>query len=128
MAVLDKKIRELNREILALKTSHPMASGMKTFWGEFTLELEAYVHDEYDPAQFHTYYFEIEFVEGQQPILTNVFANYNTTTWIGMMVLESPYNNKQILAVWDTGYGNIIEIALSSSRQILGLRRVSDPN
>lgn len=122
MKTLENKIRELNREILRLKTSHPMSSGMKTFWGEYTLELEQ------TQNRSHTFYFEITYVEGAQPILTNIMTNYNSTTWIGMMVLESPSNNKQILAIWSAGWQEyILEIIISSSRQILGVRRINTP-
>jgi hypothetical protein len=128
METLEKKIKEMNREILRLKTSHPMASGMKTFWAEHTFELEAYVSDPYAPAVYHSYYFEITYIDGAQPILTDWTPLYNSNVWLGMAVLEAPSNNKQILVIWDTGYGNIVELAFNSSRQILGIRRINDPN
>lgn len=122
METIEKKIREMNREVLRLKTSHPMSSGMKTFWGEYTLELEQ------TQNRSNTFYFEITYVDGSQPILTNLMANYNSTTWLGMMVLESPSNNKQILAIWSAGWLEyIVEVVISSTRQILGVRRVSAP-
>lgn len=123
MDTLEKKIRELNREILRLKTSHPMASGMKTFWAEHTFELE-----EITPHAYKSYYYEITYVDGYQPILTDWMPLANSNTWVGMAVLEAPVNNKQLFVVWDTGYGQIIEIAFNSSRQILGIRRVNNPN
>lgn len=122
METLEKKIRELNREILRLKTSHPMASGMKTFWAEHTFELE-----EVTPHATTSYYFEITYVDGYQPILTDWMPLENSATWIGMAVLEAPANNKQLFVICDTGYGEILELAFNSSRQILGIRRVNAP-
>jgi hypothetical protein len=122
METLEKKIRELNREILRLKTSHPMASGMKTFWAEHTFELE-----EVSPHAYTSYYFEITYVDGNQPILTDWMPLENSWTWVGMAILEAPMNNKQLFVVWDSGYGGIIEVAFNSSRQILGIRKVAAP-
>ena len=121
---IEKKVREYNREILQIKTSHPLSSGMKTFWAQHTFELEQLVPSEYDPAIYHTYYFEITYMDGNQPILAAIATNYNSYTMPGMFILESPIGNKQVLAIWDTGYGSIVEAIINSSRQILGIRKL----
>lgn len=128
MDTLEKRIRELNREILRLKTSQPLVAGMRTFWAEHTFELEAKVTDQDSSAIYTSYYFEITYTEGEQPILTDVGASPDTGTWLGMAILEEPSNNKQSLVIWDTGYGNTVDLWFSSTRQILGIRRANDPS
>lgn len=127
MNTIESKIKTMNREILALKTSHPLSSSMKTFWGEYTFELSQLAPDEYSHV-YHTDYFEITYMDGNQPILSSVIANYNSDVYIGMFVLESPVNNKQVLAIWGTGHGVIVEAIISSSRQILGVKKINPPN
>ena len=132
MQTLEKKIRELNREILALKTSQPLVAGMRTFWAQYIFELEALVPDPYDPPIHTTYYYEITYSSGSQPILTDIGSSIDmdpdSGVWLGMAVLESPKDNKQILAIWSTGYGDTVAFWFCSTRQILGVRKINPPN
>lgn len=123
MDTLEKKIREINREVLRLKTSQPMVAGFKTWWASYEFTLEAI-----EPAQSTTYYYEITYVDGEQPILAEWGVNQNSAVWTGMAVLESPVGNKQIIAFWDTGYGETIDIWFSTTRQIMSIRKVAEPN
>lgn len=128
MDTLEKRIRELNREILRLKTSQPLISGMKTWWAQHTFELEAIVPDPYSPQVNTSYYFEITYADGTQPILTDVGVVADTNVWLAMAVLEEPVGNKQVFVIWDTGYGSTVDLWFSSTRQIMGIRRIGPPN
>lgn len=124
---LESRVRALNKEILALKTFQPVFSGIKTFWTRQAFELEAKVQDPYSPAIKTSYYYEITYVEGNQPILTQIGTYLSeeegTSSWEGMAVLGSPVGNKQKLIFFDWGYGSKIELWFNSSRQILSIRR-----
>lgn len=106
---LESKIRELNREILRLKTSHPIASNMITFYGIY-----AWAGGE------RTY--EITYVEGNQPIMTWVLFSKLSST--GYILLREPVGNKQIM-IDELGNGQGETYALLSTRQILGVRLIS---
>lgn len=127
METLEKKIRSLNREVLALKTSHPLKSWFKTFWHEFTIDI---------PIDDHqmTLYYEVTYVEGDQPILTDVAASVDEDmigfAWPGIFKLESPVGNKQIFVVfsYSTQDGYRIYATFQSTRQIMGIRKINPPN
>ena len=123
MDTLEKKIREMNREILRLKTSQPLVAGFKTWWAAYELELEPV-----DPEETTTYYYEITYADGEQPILTEWGVVSESTVWVGMAVLESPVGNKQVIAFWDTGSGIDIHLWFSSTRQILSIRKIPAPS
>lgn len=124
---LEKKIRTLNREILALKTAHPLKSFFKTFWAEFEIEIPVSDH-------YVSQYYEITYVDGSQPILADIGAstdeNFIGQSWPGMFNLESPSGNKQILVIWsyDQPDGLTLYATIQSTRQIMSIRRIADPN
>ena len=127
MDTLEKKIRMLNREILALKTSHPLKSFFRTFWAEFTITIPV---SDYSQIQ----YYEITYADGSQPILADVGASIDEEgigqAWPGMFNLESPIGNKQILVVWSyyQTEEQTIYATIQSTRQILGVRKINPPN
>lgn len=112
MANLEGKIRELNREILRLKTAHPVASSMITFHGVYD-----YAPD--DDGKTHIY--EITYVEGEQPILTT--QAFNDRTWDNLF--GEPNGNKQLMYDMDAHHWNDDQFALFSTRQILSVRKLS---
>lgn len=127
MDTLESKIRAMNREVLALKTSHPLKSFFKTFWSELEIEIPA---DE----NVQTIYYEITYVDGSQPILTDVAASVDEefigNSWSGMFNLQSPVGNKQIFVVWDFTEpdGLTIYATFQSTRQIMAIRKIAPPN
>lgn len=103
---LESKIRELNREILRLKTSHPIASNMITFYGVYSWA-----------GGERTY--EITYVEGDQPIMTwALFSKMGNT---GYVLFREPVGNKQIM-VDELGNEQGETFVLLSTRKILGVR------
>lgn len=127
MDTLEKKIRSLNREVLALKTSHPLKSWFKTFWHELTIEIPANEHQQ-------TLYYEITYIDGDQPILTDVAASIDENmigfAWPGIFNLESPVGNKQIFVVFSYAESDGLNVyaTFQSTRQIMSIRRINDPN
>lgn len=112
MINLENKIRELNREILRLKTAHPVASSMITFYGVYN-----YAND--DDGKTHIY--EITYVEGEQPILTTqAFGDRVYSNLFG-----EPVGNKQLMYDMDAHHWGNDQFALFSTRQILGVRKIS---
>lgn len=111
---LDKKIRDLNREILRLKTAHPVASNMLTFYSVFNWDAD---------QDFKNHSYEITYVQGEQPILTIVGFSYAANT--GAILFGEPEGNKQMM--YDTnGYHEEGDtFGLLSTRQILGIRKIS---
>lgn len=124
MDTLENKIRAMNREVLALKTSHPLKSFFKTFWAEFTITIPVSDHN-------ITQYYEITYVDGSQPILADVGASIGKDelgqSWAGMYNLESPVGNTQILEVWSYWQSEetTIYATIQSTRQIVSIRRLS---
>lgn len=124
MDTLENKIRMFNREILALKTSHPLKSYFKTFWAEFTITIPVSDHN-------ITQYYEITYVDGSQPILSDVGASIGKDeigqSWAGMYNLESPVGNTQVLVVWSyyQTEETTIYATIQSTRQIVSIRRLS---
>lgn len=106
---LESKIRELNREVLNIKTSHPIASNMITFYGTFT-----WAGGEKS--------YEITYVEGSQPIMTWIL--YSKLSNTGYVIFKEPIGNKQIM-IDELGNGQGETFALLSTRQILSVRVVS---
>lgn len=112
MDTLEKKIRELNREVLRLKTSQPLGSSMKSFYSTLTITY---------PGDGKNHEYEITYADGEQPILTNI---YSSTT--NMFVLLKPNGNVQRLIDSRTYAIEVTSsITILSSRQILGVRKIS---
>lgn len=112
MTNLDKKIRELNREILALKTAHPVASNMITFYGSFEFDAD------YD---FKTHIYEITYVDGAQPIMT--FSAFHNRTWD--ILFGVPSGNKQIMYDMDASHEEGDIFTLFSTRKIVSVRKLN---
>lgn len=109
---LDGKIKQFNREILALKTSHPVASNMMTFYYEFTFDND-------QDGQNHKY--EITYMSGTQPIITvGTFSNNTWDTLLGDVV-----SDKQVLFDMRAYHENNETYGLVSTRQIMGVRKLS---
>lgn len=113
MISLESKIREFNREILRLKTAHPVASSMITFYGVYD-----YAGD--DDGKTHVY--EITYVDGEQPILTTeAFSDR-----IYEILFGEPVGNKQLMYDMDAHHTvGFDKFALFSTRQILSVRKIS---
>lgn len=110
---LESKIRGLNREILNLKTAHPLKANMITFYGEYH-----YKH-EWDNRN-HKY--EITYVEGDQPIIT--FQLYNGSFFDS--IFGEPVGNKQIMYDINAAHAEGKDLfVLASTRQILSVRYIS---
>lgn len=112
---IENKIREMNREILRLKTSHPIKSNMKTFYGKYNLAKD---------LDYKTHKYEITYVEGEQPILTTI-VGVDMTGSSRLNVLMVPNNNKQIMLDMNAHHSGSTAIILLSTRQILGFRKIS---
>lgn len=113
--ILEKKIRSMNREILNLKTSHPVASNMITFYGSFN----------WSPDQtqgYSNHIYEITYVAGNQPIMTWIAYSDSNIGWVKF---GEPNGNKQYM--YDTGswHEEGEKFGLLSTRQILGIRKIS---
>lgn len=127
MDTLENKIRAMNREVLALKTFHPLKSYFRTFWSEYDIEIQASEH-------YQTIYYEITYIDGGQPILTDIGATIDESgigeAWPGMFNLESPNNNKQIVVIWSYAQSEdlTLHMTVQSTRQIMSIRRIADPN
>lgn len=111
---LESKIKELNREILRLKTAHPVASNMITFYGVFKMP---------DPGSAKIMKLEITYVEGNQPIMTWIGYSFNSNS--GYINFGEPVGNKQIMYAASPSIETGENYSLFSTRQILGIRRVS---
>ncbi len=111
---LESKIRELNREILRLKTAHPVVSNMITFYGIFTWP---------NPGGAKLLSFEITYVDGTQPIMTWIGYAYNTNP--GYVNFGEPSGNKQIMYACAPSVEEGHNYSLFSTRKILGVRRLS---
>lgn len=113
MNTLENQIREMNKEILNLKTGHLVVSSMITYHGWFN-----FVESE----ESQTVIYEITYVEGNQPIIT--FTGYADGIQ-GELTFGEPDGNKQLMydfEGWHTAPYNRFE--LLSTRQILSIRRV----
>ena len=113
MKTIEETIREYNREILALKTSHNVASTLKTYLGIFS-----YVAG--TDENIHLY--EITYEDGTNPIMTWTAWADNSRT--GDLVLTVPQNNKQILYDIRPTHDEDDEFALFSTRTISSVRRI----
>lgn len=113
---LEQKIRELNKEILMLKTAHPFVSSMITFYGNYTWD-----GDKTQGYSNHIY--EITYVDGTQPIMT--WLAYSEQSNNGWVMFGEPNGNKQLM--YDTGSWHEVgeKYALLSTRQIIGVRKIS---
>lgn len=112
METLESKIREMNREILRIKTAQPLGSSMKTFYASYRLDYDG---DE----QLHTY--EITYRPSSQPIMTQIYCD----TSDGLVLFE-PVGDKQIMSDLKTAQIEIERtVMLCSSRQIMGVRKLS---
>lgn len=112
MDTLESKIRMMNREVLALKTSQPLGSSMKTYYGRYQLPL---VGDD------KRHYYEITYVPSSQPIMTEVYSDTTAS-----LVLFTPNGNKQRMCDLRPDTLEMErEVLIMSSRQILGIRKIS---
>lgn len=112
---IEEKIRDMNREILKLKTAHSLKSNMKTFYGNYTLPND-------DDGKTHRY--EITYVEGEQPILSSIIGVEYSGSFKPVTMME-PTGNKQILLDMNAHHSNSTKIVILSTRQIVGFRRIS---
>lgn len=111
---LESKIREFNRAILQIKTSHPVVSNMIAYWGKYTWP---------DPGSSKLLKFEITYVDGGQPIITWIGETFSGT--VGYILFGEPSGNKQIM--W-AGSSSVVageNYTLYSTRKIIGIRRIS---
>jgi hypothetical protein len=113
MKTLEKKVRDLNREILNLKSSHLLKSNMITFIGKFNY------HPDWDNQN---HYYEITYVEGNQPIIT--CPVFKDRFFESLLFLE-PQGNKQIMIDIDATHYEGRSFILESTRQILSVRYIS---
>lgn len=113
MDTLESKIRMMNREVLALKTSQPLGSSMKTYYGRYKLPS---VGDD------KRHYFEITYVPSSQPIMTEVYCNATLS-----VILFTPNGDTQRMCDLrpDPIEDEEREVLIMSSRQILGIRKIS---
>lgn len=112
METLESKIKMMNREILSLKTSCPLSSSMRTYYGKYSLPVLG-------DNKIHTY--EITYTPSTQPIMTQIYCNSNFS-----FVLLSPVGDKQkICDIRLNSYEGDREVLVMSSRQILGVRKIS---
>lgn len=112
MTNLESEIREMNREILNLKTAHQMVSNMITFFGQYTWD------GDWDNKN-HTY--EITYVDGTQPIMTFDAEPHRVYD----LLFGEPSGNKQIMYDMDAAHRAGDTYALFSTRQILSIRKIS---
>ena len=109
---IESKIRDMNREILALKTEHPFVSDMITYYGTFTFAFM----DEGN----HVY--EITYVQGEQPILTFDVTSFGST---GELLFGEPVGNVQLMYSFEEYETFEPLIALCSTRQIISVRPIA---
>lgn len=115
MKNIESKIKEFNREILRLKTQHPVKSNMKTFYGKYQF---------YPDTDNKTHEYEITYVEGSQPILTTLIG-VEFTGATRTIIFTEPVGNKQIMLDMVAHHDQDLNFYLLSTRQILGVRRIS---
>lgn len=108
---LDKKIREMNQEILRLKTAHPIVSNMITFYGEYIWD------GDWDNK---THIYEITYTIGDQPIMT--WEAYPSRGW--SLLFGEPSGNKQLMYDMDAAHTQGDTYALFSTRQIVSVRKI----
>lgn len=115
MSTIESKIRELNREILRLKTAHPVASSLRTFYGIYTFV---------EGARTGTDVYEITFVDGANTIMT-----WNGWTWgvdQGGLTFGEVMNNKQRFYDIEPFHGSDDEYTIFSTRQILSVTYIGN--
>lgn len=112
MSNLEQKIKELNKEVLRLKTAHPVAATMITFYGEYPC---AFLDD-----RNHVY--EITYVGGTQPIMT---FDAHSLNFLGELLFGEPVGNKQYIYAIGEYLAEETTFALFSTRQILSVRPIS---
>lgn len=110
---IESKIREMNREILNLKTAHNVKSNMITYYGKFTYDMDT-------DDKTHTY--EITYVDGEQPIMTMLIdapSAYAT-------IFSIPEGNKQIMYDMKADHlSDYTYFSLLSTRRIVSVRKLS---
>lgn len=112
MKTLESKIRSMNREILQIKTSHMVASSLKTFYGVY------YYDADFDNL---THIYEISYAPGTNTIMTWLGWSWGTSS----TVLGEIINNKQYLYdIHPLHTSNTDTFALFSTRQIVGVRKI----
>lgn len=109
---IEQKIRQMNREILQLKTAHPVASNMITFYQEFTFD---------NDLDNKTHRYEITYVDGTQPILT--VEAYSNNAWD--LLFSDVVNNKQIMYDMNASHSGGEKFGIISTRQIYSIRKLS---
>lgn len=108
---IEQKIRQMNREILRLKTAHPVAANMITYYYEFTFDNDS-------DNQNHQY--EISYASGTQPILT--VEAYSNRSW--ELLFGEVANDKQIMFDMDASHSNDEKFGIISTRQIIAIRKL----
>lgn len=112
MDTLESKIRSLNREILQIKTSHAVASSLKTFYGVYYYDAD---FDDY------THIYEISYTPGTNTIMTWLGWSWGTSS----TVLGEIRNDKQFLYdIQPLHTSSSDTFALFSTRQILSVRKI----
>lgn len=117
MNTLESQVRMMNREVLALKTAQPLGSSMRTYYGKYKISTI---------GDGKRHYYEITYAPSSQPIMTEVYNNTNMG-----FVLFSPVGDTQRMCDLRPDVAEIEterEVLIMSSRQILGIRRINDPN
>ena len=109
---LEKKIRSMNREILAIKTAQPVVANMITYYGEFE-----WIGD----SDLKTHKYEITYVDGTQPIMT--FQAFSDRDWD--LLFGVPNGNKQIMYDMQAAHSFGSTFALFSTRKIVSVRKLS---
>ena len=111
---IESKIRDMNREILCLKTAHQLKSNMITYYGKF----------EYAPDDDNkTHQYEITYVAGEQPIMTMCIDSPSSYA----VILGIPNGNTQIMYDMFAEHTLVpyTYFSLLSTRQIVSVRRLS---
>jgi len=102
----DELIIEIEKELLALKTTKQTASPLVNFTFFYQ-----------DTTSISGKHYELTFGDGNQPI----FVTFTSDVPSVIYVFRTPVGNKQKLDVYDLGGSNTANFALASSRPIVGI-------
>ena len=112
METLEYKIRFINREILRLKTAHPIASSLKTYYGEYY-----WVEGSRPGVDIY----EITYAPGTNTIMTWSGWAWGTS---GGIILGEVQNDKQRFYDWNPYHtpSYTADFSIFSTRPILSVR------
>lgn len=112
---IESKIRAMNREILDLKTAHPVVSSLRTFYGVFTFR---------EGSRTGTDIYEITYASGTNTIMTWSGWAWNVSQ--GGLLLGAPLDDKQRFYDIDPYHFENDTFSIFSTRPILSVQYIGN--